>query len=182
MESSRRNKLYAVLAGGLVLGVGAAVTLAAWNDSEFATGTFTAGSFDLQGSTDGSSGWASHETDPGATLDFTVDADNLAPDDSVYALYSIRLVGTTDGDLTNVAPTTAGANAANLTAETHLITGTTCDATTFAAGSAILPTTITAGTAATATPVNYCLQVTAGADLVQGAEGTVTWQWTAASQ
>lgn len=182
MEASRRNKVYAVLAGGLVLGVGAAVTLAAWNDSEFATGTFTAGSFDLQGSTNGTGGWASHETAPGTTLDFTVDADNLAPEDNVYALYSIRLVGTTDGDLTNVAPTTAGANAANLTAETRLITGTTCDATTFAAGSATLPTTITAGTDAAAVPISYCLQVTAGADLVQGAEGTVTWQWTAASQ
>ena len=39
----------AILAGGLVLGVGAAVTLAAWNDSEFVTGTFTAGTFNLRG-------------------------------------------------------------------------------------------------------------------------------------
>src|SRR5690606_26326814 len=31
--SLRRRRVYAVLAGGLVLGVGAAVTLAAWNDS-----------------------------------------------------------------------------------------------------------------------------------------------------
>lgn len=182
MEASRRNKIYAVLAGGLVLGVGAAVTLAAWNDSEFATGTFTAGSFDLQGSTDGTTGWDSHDASPGATLDFTLDAGDLAPEDSVYSLYSIRLVGTTDGDLTNVAPTIAGDNAANLTAETHLITGTTCDETTFAAGSATLPTTITAGTATTAVPINYCLQVTAGADLVQSEAGTATWQWTAESQ
>ena len=47
------RKILAVLAGGLVLGVGVAVTLAAWNDSEFATGTFTAGSFNLEGSTTG---------------------------------------------------------------------------------------------------------------------------------
>ncbi|WP_427996674.1 SipW-dependent-type signal peptide-containing protein, partial [Xanthomonas hortorum] len=32
-----RRKIYAVLAGGLVVGVGSALTLAAWNDSEFAT-------------------------------------------------------------------------------------------------------------------------------------------------
>jgi len=36
------RRLRAVLAGGLVLGVGAALTLAAWNDAEFATGSFQA--------------------------------------------------------------------------------------------------------------------------------------------
>lgn len=58
-----RRKVLAVLAGGLVLGVGAAITLAAWNDSEFATGTFTAGSFNLQGSTDGTT-YAEHTAAP----------------------------------------------------------------------------------------------------------------------
>ncbi|MEJ7649283.1 MAG: SipW-dependent-type signal peptide-containing protein [Nakamurella sp.] len=43
----RRRKFRAVLAAGLVLGVGGAVTLAAWNDSEYATGTFTAGTFNM---------------------------------------------------------------------------------------------------------------------------------------
>ena len=47
----RSRMIRAILAGGLVLGVGAAVTLAAWNDSEFVTGTFTAGTFNMQGST-----------------------------------------------------------------------------------------------------------------------------------
>src|SRR5690606_31735774 len=49
----RSRMIRALLAGGLVLGVGTAVTLAAWNDSEFASGTFRAGTFDLEGSTDG---------------------------------------------------------------------------------------------------------------------------------
>ena len=39
----RSRMIRAILAGGLVLGVGTAVTLAAWNDSEFVTGTFTVG-------------------------------------------------------------------------------------------------------------------------------------------
>ena len=39
---SRSRMIRAILAGGLVLGVGTAVTLAAWNDSEFVTETFTA--------------------------------------------------------------------------------------------------------------------------------------------
>ena len=46
-RDSRRVK--AVLAGGMVLGIGAAITLAAWNDSEFATGTFSAGHFGIEG-------------------------------------------------------------------------------------------------------------------------------------
>ena len=49
----RSRKVRAILAGGLVLGLGAAVTLAAWNDSEFAKGTFTSGSLNIQGSVDG---------------------------------------------------------------------------------------------------------------------------------
>lgn len=35
-EKATGRKVRAILAGGLVLGVGAAVVLAAWNDSEFA--------------------------------------------------------------------------------------------------------------------------------------------------
>ena len=61
----RRRRIYAVLAGGLVLGVGTAVTLAAWNDSEFAKSTFTAGSFVFQGSTDGTA-FADHASEAGA--------------------------------------------------------------------------------------------------------------------
>ena len=52
VKTADRRKVLAVLAGGLVLGVGTAVTLAAWNDSEFATGDFAAGTFVFQGSTD----------------------------------------------------------------------------------------------------------------------------------
>ena len=182
MEVSRRNKIYAVLAGGLVLGVGGAVVLAAWNDSEFATGTFTAGSFNLEGSTDGNA-WADHAAvGDAAQLSFVVDADNVIPGEVLYAPYSIRLVGTTDGDLTIAAPAITGDNAANLTAETRLITGTTCDAAAFAGGTAVLPTTIAASADGTAGQQNYCLQVTASDDLVQGQAGTVVWQWTAESQ
>ncbi|MDR2320511.1 MAG: SipW-dependent-type signal peptide-containing protein, partial [Microbacterium sp.] len=43
------RRIRAVLAGGLVLGVGATVTLASWNDGEYATGTSTAGTFDVVG-------------------------------------------------------------------------------------------------------------------------------------
>ena len=48
---NRKGIIRAILAGGIVLGVGAAVTLAAWNASEFATGTFQAGTFTIEGAT-----------------------------------------------------------------------------------------------------------------------------------
>src|SRR5690554_345843 len=86
----RARKIKAILAGGLVLGVGGAITLAAWNDSEFATGTFTAGQFNLEGSTDNTT-WDDHDAAPGAALDFTLAADNLSPDDVVYAAFAVRL-------------------------------------------------------------------------------------------
>ncbi|MGO2139648.1 MAG: SipW-dependent-type signal peptide-containing protein [Leucobacter sp.] len=52
---SRRGwtKARALLAGGLVLGVGAAVTLAAWTDNEWVRGVFGTGTFGIEGSTDG---------------------------------------------------------------------------------------------------------------------------------
>ena len=46
MKKSTRSfgvKARAILAGSLVLGVGAAATLASWNDSEFAIGAITGG-------------------------------------------------------------------------------------------------------------------------------------------
>ena len=48
-ENTKRRKVLAILAGGLVLGVGTAVTLAAWNDSEFASGDFAAGRIQSRG-------------------------------------------------------------------------------------------------------------------------------------
>ena len=63
-RSDRRRMLLAVIAGGVVLGVGTAVTLAVWNDSEFASGTFSSGQFDLQGSIDGAT-FDSSPTAPG---------------------------------------------------------------------------------------------------------------------
>jgi predicted ribosomally synthesized peptide with SipW-like signal peptide len=47
------RKVAAVLAGGLVLGIGTATTLAAWTDQEQAQATFTSGVFKLMSSTDG---------------------------------------------------------------------------------------------------------------------------------
>jgi len=87
----KRQRVMAILTGGLVLGVGAAVTLAAWNDSEFATGDFAAGTFQFQGSTDGTT-WADHAVEgDAASLTFAMNPDKLSPDDVVYAPFALQL-------------------------------------------------------------------------------------------
>src|SRR5690606_23874046 len=63
-RSGTSRKVRALLAGGVVLGIGAAATLAAWNDSEYAGATFTAGSFNLEGAVDGADGsYTDHASD-----------------------------------------------------------------------------------------------------------------------
>ncbi len=172
---NRRTKVYAILAGGLVLGVGAAYTLAAWNDSEFATVDFAAGSFVFQGSANGTD-FDDHASEAGAAdLTFTTPFDNLSPSDVVYAPFALRLDATTSADLTAVAPVVTGTLDGNLTFAAVSTTTFGCDATAFAGGSTV-PTTIDDGET-----INLCLQVTAGA-IEQNQTGTAVWQWNAVSQ
>lgn len=182
----RRRMIGAILAGGLVLGVGAAMTLAAWNDSEFATGTFSSGQFDLQGSTDGTA-FSSSATAPGKTLTFELDADLLSPGDVVYAPFAVQL--STDSDyaadvtLANVIGGTIGTNLTYSLYDVGTF-GATCSEATPPSGTAIVADRAAnaAGTVdafdltAAATPVNLCFVVTAGAGVPQGATGTITWE------
>ncbi|WOF23717.1 SipW-dependent-type signal peptide-containing protein [Microbacterium betulae] len=196
-----RRKALAILAGGLVLGVGAAVTLAAWNDSEFATGTFAAGAFNLEGSTtSATAGYADHEAAPGAPLSFTLPlAENLSPEDVVYAPFWVRLDETTTTPATLVASTAeatdaVGANSAQLAYEVYAIdAAATCDATAatgalVASGTTLDVITVGAGTDLAAgdgvagTPVQLCFEVTAGAGLEEGGETTATWSFVATSE
>lgn len=95
-KSTRRRKAQAVLAGGIVLGIGAVVTLAAWNDSEFAEGLFGAGTFNLEGATNGG-GYTDHPTEEAAaTLSFS--ANNMIPGQTTYASLSVRLDADTTVD------------------------------------------------------------------------------------
>lgn len=186
-----RRKVMAVLAGGLVLGVGAAITLAAWNDSEFATGNFAAGTFDLEGSTDGTT-FSDHASAPGASLTFQVAADRLTPDATVYHLYSIKL-GSNSNYGADVAVTSAGTGtiAPNVSYSiTDIGAATTCDAAAVAAGTNVVPADTTA-TLATADPVgslaaladqlNLCIAVTAESSIEQAQTGSITWEFTGTS-
>jgi predicted ribosomally synthesized peptide with SipW-like signal peptide len=175
-NNNNRTKARAILAGGLILGVGAAVTLAAWNDSEFATVDFAAGSFVFQGSTDGTT-FEDHASEAGAAeLTFTTPFDNLSPDDVVYAPFALQLDATTSADLTTVAPVVTGDLDGDLTFAAVETATFGCDATAFASGTAV-PTSITDGET-----VNLCLQVTAADTITQGETGTAVWQWNAVSQ
>lgn len=95
----RNRKRKALLAGGVVLGLGAAATLAAFTDDVFASGTFSSSKFFIQGSSAAaypSAGDASFKDYPDpngvegtgyAKLTF---AASMAPGDTVYAPFTIR--------------------------------------------------------------------------------------------
>lgn len=93
----RRRRIRALLAGGLVLGLGAAGTLAAWTDSGFATGVFSSGQFNIQGNPSittppASETWSDHYTAGNAApLQFSTNFDGLSPGTTVYAPFSIRI-------------------------------------------------------------------------------------------
>lgn len=186
-----RRKVLAVLAGGLVLGVGAAITLAAWNDSEFAQGTFAAGTFDLVGSTDGST-FASHPSSGPASLTFALDASRLAPDEPVYAAFAVQLTAaSTDAASVSVSASSAAPIASALTYSIVSTTTFGCDAAAFQAGTSIgvVDQSATASSiadafalTAAATPVNLCIEVVPGTSLASGtASGAVVWEFEADS-
>jgi predicted ribosomally synthesized peptide with SipW-like signal peptide len=187
----RSRMIRAILAGGLVLGVGTAVTLAAWNDSEFATGTFTAGKFDLEGSTTDGTTFSNHASSPGGTLSFTVPASALSPGDSVSAPFAVRLAADTTNaasvTLTTEAPT---GTVTNLTYTLDIKSAWGCGSSTSStpiSGSALNAGTTTfplaAGSPASnpGAPVYLCFTVTAGGGLVQGQTGAAIWKFTATS-
>lgn len=90
-RSRRLKKIRAVLASGLILGIGSTVTLAAWQDEQYASTTITASTFQLEGSTDGQQYHRSTSSEDGASeLDFGLEDTGIAPGETVYALFSVR--------------------------------------------------------------------------------------------
>ena len=191
-----RRKVAAVLAGGLVLGVGTMATLASWNDSEFASATFTAGQFKLEGAVDSLGATFSDHSSVAGALAFSAPVTNLTPNDVVAAPFAVRLAaGTTNAAKIKVSGVTTTGVVSNLT-YTVLKTATPgCNTAT--TGTAVVPagTAVTAFTGAidvdlakgvdTATagaPAYLCFKVTAGAGLTQSQTGTVTFQLQGVSQ
>ena len=197
------RKVKAILAGGLVLGIGTAVTLAAWNDSEFASGQFAAGTFNLQGSTtSGIAGFSDHATVGAAAVVFDLASyGDVAPDDVLYEPFWVRLAAnTTSGASLNLAGITAGVgtNNANFSYEIYRLAAvdTECDAIGVAGGVLIgsgvdlssfvaeAPSTLAIGAPTTdpGAALNLCFVVTAEDTLLQGGGASTTWELEAVSE
>jgi predicted ribosomally synthesized peptide with SipW-like signal peptide len=93
----RRRQVQALAAGGLVLGVGATATIAAWTDQTFGSGEFSTGTFSIEANTDGDieGDWASTNT-----MQFV--SDNWFPGQTEVAPVLIRTSPDTtyDGEIT----------------------------------------------------------------------------------
>lgn len=89
----RRRKLQALATGGLVLGVGASATLAAWSDEAAGVGQFATGEFAIEANT--GKGWSSS-----SEMRFSDVA--MFPGQSLYAPVSLRTTPdtTVDGEVT----------------------------------------------------------------------------------
>lgn len=90
---TRSRKRKALLAGGTVLGLGAAVTLAAWTDDVWVSGSFSASTFNVQGAVDSAGiAWQDYDSEGGAgPLAFTVNPTAMTPGNSVYAPLNLRV-------------------------------------------------------------------------------------------
>ncbi|MGH3654248.1 SipW-dependent-type signal peptide-containing protein [Glutamicibacter sp.] len=95
-SNQRRRKLMAIAAGGVVLGIGTAVTLASWTDNETATGDFAAGQFAMESSQDGTAFTDTTPAGQALKLSFSELASNLSPQDETSAIYALRLAPGSD--------------------------------------------------------------------------------------
>lgn len=168
-----------MLAGGLVLGVGAAITLAAWTDQEWARGLFGSGSFGIEGSTNGTTFSEHPDSASAAVLDFQVDADAMSPGDEVYAGFAVQLIAASSYEADVVVATDTSSALVGTTASYVYTTSATCDAAAYAAGTDEDVTDFTLD--AVTTPQFLCFRVTAGPTLPQGSSGSIVWTFTATS-
>lgn len=197
----RNRRIKALLAGGLVFGVGATATVAAWTDSETADGSFNAGTFDIELSIDGQ--WTS-------TNEMTFDTAPMFPGSKVYAPVFVRTSPDTTigGDLTvkgnGIGSPNAMGNALVYRAVTRTLTpeevgGFTCGAGSFtasatyafggASGTVGLKSPITSANEPTLEAVGgsvqaYCFEVSLPNDAssdAQGLSASHTWTFDAES-
>lgn len=186
-RATTTRKVAAVLAGGLVLGIGAATTLAAWTDSQQATATFTAGTFKLVSSVDGAS-WADHPQGDPAIL--AVGTPGMSPGVSGFGYLDVKTsaASTLDGTVMLEAATAGTASDEVMVSALEframsLAAGTTCDAAALEPAE-FLPVTnvpdvrVQTIQAAGKSSVRYCLEVRMVADAdaaVQGKTANMIW-------
>lgn len=99
-SAPRPGKIRAILASGLVLGVGAAFTLAAWTDNEWVFGGAGPGddtpgtkTYAMEQNTVvpfAEASWTDEPEANGGRLDFSINAASMLPGDTVYAPFQLR--------------------------------------------------------------------------------------------
>ena len=138
-DTKRRRKIAKfALAGVAVLGVGAALTSAAWTDDVFFAADATSGTFDLQGSLDGTD-WFDVATvdDTSATAPIQIPAsafENMAPNDVRVVTLHLKNAGSVPLTLSAPAITETGDLFADLGANVAVTVGPYTPGGTLAAG------------------------------------------------
>ncbi|MGB3169893.1 MAG: SipW-dependent-type signal peptide-containing protein [Rhodococcus sp. (in: high G+C Gram-positive bacteria)] len=199
---NRRRKVRALLAGGLVLGIGAAITLAAWTDNVFGNSDFATGddAWNIQAdfTPAGVGTWIDADVSPGEPFTFPATRLDLTPGDTVYAPVALRLEPgqTLDAAVTLNGATGGTTDPALTAALRYTVTqgGTSADCTAGTPGPTALVTDalLTTGSVANAitldadaTPVNLCFAVTLPAgspNTLSGlATGQVVWEFVGTS-
>ena len=198
----RARKIKAILAGGLVLGIGSAATLAAWTDNESTAGSFTAGRFAIQTSV--------NKTDWDTAAQMSFNASNMYPGAVVYAPVYVRTTGVSTYKAIITVSSEAISNpnelATNLnykavvqTIAVDALGSYTCNANTFSGATFVYggaSSQVALAEANTSKETSeaaeqggnvlaYCFQVTLAANTptaAQGQSATKTWTFTGQSQ
>lgn len=194
-------RVRAVLAGALVLGVGATLTLASWTDHEYEQAAFSTSKFDTESSVNGGTSWADNSASPGATITF--DASAMSPSSVKYAAVLIRTkTGSLAGNLvvSGAAYSPSGTDEATVLGAALryrvIVTTATCAAGLFTAGATYVVGSFAApamlGTTGSSTSVaangtantGLCFEVSlpsTAANTLQGLTSTVIWHVVATS-
>lgn len=201
----RRLRIRAVLAGGLVLGLGATATLAAWTDDEHARSSVEAARFGIEGTVNGTT-YAEHPVGSPATLSWTPTTPPFIPGATTYARFGVRTIAASAaGTVTFQQPTLDGvattgaegvADQALLGAlrySVRVVTTPTADCAAVFAGSqgtalvtsqrldATIAPAAQSLPAAGASGQTYCMQLVLPADAASAAQGGafgITWRFT----
>lgn len=133
----RKQRTRAILAGGLVLGLGAAITLAAWSDNVFLkTDLATGGGIDLEASVQGGA-FLDHDT-VGTAGAITFSPSLLAGNTTYYKSVDVRLKATAAND--SLVTLTQTSTAAITGLNYRIVNAATCDAAGVLAGSTLVAT------------------------------------------
>jgi predicted ribosomally synthesized peptide with SipW-like signal peptide len=187
LEGPRASiKVRAALAGGLVFGLAAGLTVASWTDAETVGSTFSASSFNLQTSVQGG-------TYSGATS-VTGTVAGLYPGALAYISLKVKTAAVSTSGTVSLSASANSTGLANVLRYRIVRSLAACTATVFTGSpvyvvggagtyqqvnAALAPTTGIALTANAGLEVGYCIElgIPLGVDQTtyQGTSGTVTW-------